>query len=65
MKLEDIHKIARTHGIQPEKMFKIELVRTIQIAEGNYPCFATAKDGICDRSDCCWREDCFEAASKE
>ncbi|MDD5471728.1 MAG: SAP domain-containing protein [Sideroxydans sp.] len=65
MKLQDIHDIARSRGIKPEKMYKIELIRSIQIAEGNFDCFARAKDGKCDQLGCRWREDCFATAASQ
>ena len=43
-------------------MKKVDLVQTIQLAEGNVSCFSTAIDCICDQQDCMWREDCFTLA---
>jgi hypothetical protein len=65
MQIMEIRDIARAHGIQPDHIFKTELIRTIQIKEGNFDCYGTAYDGICDQPECCWREDCFEAARIE
>ncbi len=56
--------IAITHGIQTNKLSKIELIQIVQTAEGNIGCFGTAYDRICDQIQCCWRECCFEAASQ-
>ena len=39
---------------------KIELVREIQKAEGNIPCFATERANNCDEKNCIWREDCLK-----
>lgn len=64
MNMHEIHHIAKSLGIQPEHMYKIELIRCIQKAEGNYDCFATARNGECDQLDCRWREDCFKAAAQ-
>jgi hypothetical protein len=36
---------------------KMELIRKIQTAEGNWPCFRTAEK-TCDRPDCLWLGDC-------
>jgi hypothetical protein len=58
MKLEDIKKRAKEQGINVAGLTKKDLIRTIQIYEGNYPCFGSA-DNYCDRWDCCWREDCL------
>lgn len=62
MKLEEIRGIAKSHGIKPSHIPKIELIKSIQIVEGNFDCFATASSGECDQDGCSWREDCFAAA---
>ncbi|MDP1633619.1 MAG: SAP domain-containing protein [Gallionellaceae bacterium] len=64
MKLEDVRSIAKSRGIHPAKLSKLKLIRTLQIGEGNFDCFATTASGECDRWDCMWRADCFEAAKK-
>ncbi len=60
MQIEEIKKKARTVGLKPAagKVKKLELVREIQKAEGNFPCFGTA-EGYCDQSGCFFREDCL------
>ncbi len=65
MKLEDVRGIARAHGIKPEHMFKTELIKMIQLREGNFDCYATAYAGECDQLACLWRKDCFEAAARK
>ena len=37
---------------------KDNLVHAIQTAEGNFPCFGTAKD-YCDQLVCCFRDNCL------
>lgn len=64
MKIQHILDIARSRGLSPGRSGKIELVREIQRAEGNFDCFATAYDGMCDQYQCLWREDCFAAARR-
>lgn len=64
MKLEEIRTIAKSHGIHPGKLLKTGLIKSIQKDEGNFDCFATAYDGVCDQSGCSWREDCFDAARR-
>lgn len=64
MKLEQVRSIAKSRGLHPGKLSKTELVKSIQIQEGNFDCFATAYDGECDQTGCSWREDCFEAACR-
>jgi len=65
MQMQEIRTIAKNFGIKTSRQNKVELVRSIQVAEGNFNCFATAKDGVCDQTACIWREDCFEAAKKK
>ena len=62
MKLEAIRDIAKVHGLQTGKRSKSELIKSIQMEEGNFDCYATAYAGVCDQSDCLWRSDCFAAA---
>ena len=62
MKLEEVRSIAKSHSINPGKLSKTELIKSIQVDEGNFDCFATAHDGVCDQVGCSWREDCFAAA---
>ncbi|HEX9626724.1 MAG TPA: hypothetical protein VGA00_07290 [Acidiferrobacterales bacterium] len=65
MKLQKLRAIAQERGVAPGKHDKIELIRMIQRTEGNFDCFATARDGVCDQTGCLWREDCFEQARKQ
>lgn len=62
MKMEQVRSIAKSQGINPGKLSKTELVKSIQTEEGNFDCFATAYAGECDQVGCSWRDDCFEAA---
>jgi len=64
MHMQDIRVRARTLGLAPGRATKVMLVRNIQTHEGNFPCFATAVDRVCDQSACLWREDCFSSARK-
>jgi hypothetical protein len=40
-------------------MKKAELIRAIQSAEGNSPCFQTNASDTCGQKDCCWHDDCM------
>ncbi|MFO8024443.1 SAP domain-containing protein [Thiohalophilus sp.] len=64
MQMQEIRQLAKQHGLKTARQSKINLVRHIQSAEGNFECFATAIDGVCDQPGCLWREDCFSAAKK-
>lgn len=61
MKIQKIRELARHQGLEPGKAGKVELIRAIQRKEGNFDCFATAHEGICDQDGCLWRTDCFAA----
>lgn len=60
MKITEIKKLATKMGLKVSpRMNKTELIRQIQRAEGNFACFATAKD-YCDQYRCLWRENCLK-----
>ncbi len=62
MKIQRVRAIAKMKGVNSARQSKGEIIRAIQEAEGNFPCFGTARDGYCDREDCAWKEDCLHAA---
>jgi hypothetical protein len=64
MKMQEIRAIAKPLGIKTSRMSKINLVRAIQQAEGNFACFATASAGECDQAECIWRADCLALSKK-
>ncbi len=64
MKMQEIREIAKPLGIKTSRLSKINLVRAIQLAEGNFACFATATAGECDQLDCIWRGDCLPLSKK-
>jgi len=61
MNMTEIIKKAKTIGIDPGKMKKAELIRSIQTAEGSSPCFGTS-DGQCAYDECCFVRDCFKSS---
>lgn len=61
MKIQRVREIAREQGLNLGQADKAELIKAIQIKEGNFDCFATAYEGECDQAGCRWREDCFAA----
>ena len=63
MKIQRVREIAREQGLNTGQADKAELIKAIQIKEGNFDCFATAYEGECDQAGCRWREDCFAAVS--
>jgi len=46
-------------GIQQGQMNKVELIHSIQRAEGNTACYGTSK-GKCPYTDCCFMADCLK-----
>ncbi len=62
MNVSEIREIAKNVGVKPGKLSKVNLVRSIQLAEGNFSCFGTASTGECDQKGCLWRKDCFSSA---
>jgi hypothetical protein len=61
MTMDEIKAIAKNLGIKTGKMKKGELIRAIQIAEGNSACFPMSAGQPCDQAECLWRADCSQA----
>jgi hypothetical protein len=59
MTVKEIQGIAKKMGLKAGKMKKADLVRSIQMAEGNTPCFQTGVNP-CDQENCLWRSDCMQ-----
>ena len=57
MIVKEIKIMAKTMGINGARMLKVDLIRAIQVKEGNTPCYQT---GIvsCGQTRCCWFRDC-------
>ncbi|MDH5485817.1 MAG: SAP domain-containing protein [Gammaproteobacteria bacterium] len=64
MNMQDIRALAKDSGIKTSRMTKVQLVQAIQLSEGNFSCFASARGSECDQLECLWRTDCFTAAKK-
>lgn len=64
MKWQKIRALAREKGLKAMTMGKTELIRGIQLAEGNQPCFNTLNVEECGQHNCLWREDCLAAESQ-
>jgi hypothetical protein len=58
MKCQQIKEKAKALGLDSTHLNKKELIHSIQIAEGNFPCFLTARS-FCDQINCCWRDECL------
>jgi hypothetical protein len=58
MKMSDIQGIARERGVTPGRLAKVDLVRTLQQAEGNADCFQAGQVDSCGQEGCLWRAAC-------
>jgi len=57
MKVMEIRTMARNLGVKNySRMAKADLIRAVQVAEGNSPCYQQIFD--CRVDDCLWREEC-------
>lgn len=58
MNKSDLIELARRYFIADDGLSLPNLIRKIQVAQGNPQCFATGKLG-CDQTACPWREECL------
>jgi len=59
LSMTEIKDKAKNLGVNPGTMKKTELIRAIQSAENNTPCYGTT-NGTCQWTECCWRVDCLK-----
>lgn len=59
MTMPEIKAKAKSLGIHPGKMKKVELIHAIQEAEWCTPCYGRS-NGDCPWTECCWRVDCLK-----
>jgi hypothetical protein len=64
MEITNIHSIANSRGIKTDNLFKHEVIKAIQTAEGNFDCYGTARNGVCDQVGCAWLGDCIEVSTQ-
>jgi hypothetical protein len=57
--MKNIRHLAKTLNVETSKLSKTELIKKIQITEGNFDCYGSANNGECDQVDCIWRDDCL------
>ena len=62
MQMTEIKTIAKQYGVKISKLKKAELIKQIQLAEGNSDCYATPVNISCNQEKCLWRLDCLKAA---
>ena len=58
MTVKEIQGIAKKMGLTAGKTKKAELIRMIQKAENNTPCFQTSAASSCGQENCLWLSDC-------
>ena len=63
MNIEDIRAIAQHYQIECDGLHKNEIIRKIQVHNGQGNCFATNHGDSCRYIGCYWRKDCFDAAN--
>lgn len=56
---KELLKLAKKFHVAASGLSKTELIRKLQLSEGNFDCYARASDGVCDQPACLWREDCL------
>ncbi len=58
MKIKDIRQKAREMGIPSDDMPHVDVVRSIQRAEGNAACYDTGRAVECGQHHCLWKYIC-------
>ncbi len=61
MKMYEVRTRAKMLHVRTFGRKKAEVIKAIQSAEGNFPCFGSAI-GDCDQGGCCWRCMCIRTA---
>ncbi|MDD5452572.1 MAG: hypothetical protein PHT49_11820 [Desulfovibrionales bacterium] len=56
-------KKAKAFNIPMERLTLSDLIKTVQLTEGNFDCFGSAT-AYCDQNACSWRAVCFTTASQ-
>lgn len=65
MPIKELREKAKNLGIAVKAGWrKVQIIKAIQRAEGNFDCFGTATEGFCDRFDCCFVGDCLDYGRK-
>ena len=60
MKMQDVRMIAKDMGVDARiGRSKRDIIRDIQVREGNSPCFRTEMQDQCGQTNCLWKADCM------
>ena len=68
MKLTEVRNVWRSmgqpikRGVNIKKMRKFDLIKKIQVTEGNSACFGSNIARVCGQTDCLWFNDCKRTA---
>lgn len=62
MNMQEIRAIALSHKIDFAGLSKMDIIHKLQRDEGNFDCYGSAYDGVCDQINCKWRDDCLEVS---
>lgn len=59
MNMKTIRHLAKSLKVETSQLSKSDLIKKIQLAEGNFDCYGSASIGACDQLECAWRADCL------
>lgn len=59
MTMDEVRVIAKQWNLKTANSNKADLIRSIQVANGNIGCFNTAAPANCLQTDCMWAVDCL------
>jgi hypothetical protein len=62
MKMHEVRALARSMGVKIGGLSKVEAIRKLQRAEGNFDCFGRAANGYCDQTGCLFHEECLSVS---
>jgi hypothetical protein len=62
MKMSEITAKAKALNIKSFGMKRDDLIRSIQLAEGNFDCFGSTT-AYCDQQGCAWRSLCLDGGN--
>ncbi|MBS4098788.1 MAG: hypothetical protein KGZ83_18355 [Sulfuricella sp.] len=64
MNKNHLFKLAEQYFIFDDGLSESNLIRKIQVAEGNLDCFATDRVWTCNQFECKWRKDCLAKSAE-
>jgi len=65
MKMQDVRELGRKLGLKfPVGTTKVQAIRMVQKAEGNFDCFGRAENGFCNQKGCLFYVECLRVSKK-